>query len=189
MEEDIYIREAGIADAAQLLDIYRYYVEETAVTFEYEVPTIQEFSKRIADISSEFPYIVAARKDPETGNEEILGYAYASHFHPRAAYQWCTEMTIYLNKDMRRGGIGRFLYTELERRLTDKGYLNLNACIGYPEEEDEHLTFDSVRFHEKMGYKMVGEFHKCGYKFGRWYNMVWMEKIVGDHIQNPKPIR
>lgn len=66
--------------------------------------------------------------------------------------------------------------------------LNLNACIGYPETEDEYLTKDSVRFHTHMGYSMVGEFHKCGYKFGRWYNMVWMEKLIGEHADQPEPV-
>ena len=66
--------------------------------------------------------------------------------------------------------------------------LNLHACIGYPETEDEYLTKNSVEFHAHMGYRMVGKFHKCGYKFGRWYDMVWMEKMLGDHPASPLPI-
>lgn len=66
--------------------------------------------------------------------------------------------------------------------------LSLNACIGYPENDDEHLTKNSVMFHEHMGYSMIGEFHKCGYKFGRWYNMVWMEKMIGEHISVPEKV-
>ena len=68
-----------------------------------------------------------------------------------------------------------------EEILKKQGILNVNACIGYPQIEDEYLTQDSVRFHEKLGYSMVGTFHKCGYKFGRWYDMVWMEKFIGEH--------
>ena len=66
---------------------------------------------------------------------------------------------------------------------------NLYACIGYPEKEDEYLTKNSVYFHEKLGYRMVGEFYKCGYKFNRWYNMVWMEKFIGEHIGNQLPVK
>ena len=78
-------------------------------------------------------------------------------------------------------GLGRKLYEELEARLKEMGLLNLYACIGYAEVEDEYLTNASVAFHEKMGYKLNGHFTKCGYKFGRWYDMVWMEKMIGEH--------
>ncbi|RKM61307.1 N-acetyltransferase [Butyrivibrio sp. CB08] len=169
------IRTATEDDAAALLKIYDYYVRKTAITFEYDTPSLEEFTGRIRNIKEKFPYLVIEQ------GKEILGYAYASSFHPRAAYQWCVEMTIYIDKDVRRGGLGRMLYTELERQLKDMGILNLYACIGYPDEEDEHLTFDSVHFHEKMGYKLNGKFTKCGYKFNRWYNMVWMEKLIGEH--------
>ena len=176
------IREASLADAGALLEIYSYYVKETAVSFEYEIPSLSEFEERIREISSKFPYIVI--EDNKSGR--ILGYAYAGSFHKRAAYQWCVETTIYLDRDSRRSGLGRALYDELEKRLFSMGILNLNACIAVPDIEDEHLTMDSVRFHEKMGYSMVGEFHKCGYKFDKWYNMVWMEKLIGEHKSNQK---
>jgi phosphinothricin acetyltransferase len=169
------IRLATVEDAPKLLEIYRYYVESTAITYEYDVPSLEEFEKRIENVLKNFPYLVAEQ------DGTILGYAYASKFHERAAYQWSVEMSIYLDKDQKRNGLGRMLYEELEKRLKDQGILNLYACIGYPEKEDEYLTYDSVRFHEKMGYKLIGEFHKCGKKFDRWYNMVWMEKIIGEH--------
>ncbi len=176
------LRMATLDDAKELVSIYEYYVKETAITFEYEVPTVEEFRERIENTLKKFPYLVVER----FGKPEILGYAYASAFHPRDAYKWCAEMSIYLKKECRREGLGRVLYEELESRLKEMGILNLNACIGYPDKEDEHLTFGSVKFHEKMGYSMVGEFHKCGYKFGRWYNMVWMEKHIGEHVDNPQ---
>jgi phosphinothricin acetyltransferase len=169
------IRLATVEDAPKLLGIYRYYVESTAITYEYDVPSLEEFEKRIENVLKNFPYLVAEQ------DGTILGYAYASKFHERAAYQWSVEMSIYLDKDQKGNGLGRMLYEELEKRLKDQGILNLYACIGYPEKEDEYLTYDSVRFHEKMGYKLIGEFHKCGKKFDRWYNMVWMEKIIGEH--------
>lgn len=184
------IRLATADDAEALLNIYRYYVEKTAITYEYEVPTVSEFKSRIEKVLEDFPYLVveevSSGNDTEnTGNTRIVGYAYASKFHERAAYQWCVEMSIYLDKDCKRNGLGRALYEELEKRLKDMGILNLYSCIGYPEKEDEYLNYDSVRFHEKMGYKLIGHFHKCGFKFGKWYDMVWMEKIIGEHGDAP----
>ncbi|SDA53909.1 phosphinothricin acetyltransferase [Butyrivibrio sp. INlla18] len=174
------IRIATPEDAKELLDIYRYYVENTAITFEYDVPSVEEFRGRIERVLKKFPYLVVE------GDGKIYGYAYVSPFKERAAYQWAVETSIYVAKDARRDGLGRMLYEELEKRLKEMGILNLNACIGYPNgAEDEHLTYDSVKFHEKMGYSMVGEFHQCGYKFGRWYNMVWMEKLIGEHVNDP----
>ena len=177
--EDIKIRTATLDDAAALLDIYDYYVQDTAITYEYDTPSLEEFTDRIRTIQQKFPYLVIEQ------GKEILGYAYASAFHPRIAYQWCVEMTIYLDKNARGKGFGPMLYEELERQLKGLGYLNLYSCIAYPDAEDEYLTFGSVKFHEKMGYKLNGKFTKCGYKFGRWYNMVWMEKFIGEHTNNP----
>ncbi len=177
----VNIRIATPADAKELLSIYEYYVKETAITFEYEVPSLEDFTGRIEKTLKKFPYLVAEK------DGKILGYAYASSFHERAAYQWCAEGSIYLKNGLQKMGLGRLLYEELERRLKKQGILNINACIGYPEKEDEYLTFNSALFHKKMGYSMVGEFHNCGYKFDRWYNMVWMEKMLGEHKSSPVP--
>lgn len=171
----ITTRTATPADAKALLAIYTPYVEQTAITFEYDVPTLEEFTSRIQNTLRKFPYIIAEE------NNQILGYAYASPFKERAAYGWSVETSIYVKQDERQKGIGRLLYDRLEEILKKQGILNVNACIGYPQVEDEYLTQDSVRFHEKLGYSMVGTFHKCGYKFGRWYDMVWMEKFIGEH--------
>ena len=103
------IRTATEDDAAALLAIYDYYVQNTAITFEYDTPSLEEFKNRIHKIKEKFPYLVIEQ------GKEILGYAYASSFHERAAYQWCVEMSIYLDKDVRRGGLGRMLYEELEK--------------------------------------------------------------------------
>lgn len=171
------------ADAAKLVAIYAPYVLDTAVSFETEVPSVEEFAGRIRDISAKYPYIKAVE------NGEILGYAYAAAFKWRAAYDWSVESTIYLKEDQKRRGIGRVLYTALENSLRDMGILNMNACIGYPREEDPHLTMDSPLFHEKMGFQMVGKFNYSGCKFGRWYDMIWMEKMLGEHTCNPVPVR
>ncbi len=172
---EIKIREVNIEDASSLVEIYRYYVEETAISFEYETPSIDEFKQRIRNIEKKYPYIVACIDD------KIVGYAYASDFIARKAYQYCAEVTIYCDQDYRHMGLGKKLYVELEQRLKEQGIKNLYACIGYPEVSDTYLNTNSVDFHAHLGYRFVGEFKKCGYKFNTWYNMVWMEKMIGQH--------
>ncbi|MBP5306027.1 MAG: GNAT family N-acetyltransferase [Lachnospiraceae bacterium] len=169
------IRYATKEDGARLLEIYAYYVTNTAITFEYEVPSLSEFEGRIENTLKKYPYLVI--EDEGT----IYGYAYAGVFKGRAAYDRSCEMTIYLDKDAKKKGYGRKLYTALEEELKKRGMLNLYACIGSPITEDEYLTNNSEEFHAHLGYTKVGTFHKCGYKFGRWYNMIWMEKFIGEH--------
>lgn len=182
-KDNIKIRIAKLEDAKKLLDIYTPYIEETAITFEYSVPSIEEFKNRISHTLNKYPYLVAER------NNKILGYAYASPFKERAAYDWAVETTIYVDKTMEKMGIGKILYDSLEKVVSAQNILNLNACIACPIIEDEYLTKNSVAFHEHLGYRLVGEFYKCGYKFNRWYNMVWMEKHIGSHIENQPPIK
>lgn len=178
----INIRVAKPEDAEELLSVYAPYVTKTAITFEYEVPGLEEFRERIRRTLQRYPYLVAQK------DGELLGYAYTGAFVGRAAYDWSAEVSIYLKEDRRKMGIGRRLYQELERISKAQNITNLNACIGYPEREDKHLTMNSIQFHEHMGYEMVGVFHKCGYKFGTWYNMAWMEKIIGEHEKSPEPV-
>lgn len=178
----ITVRSAEISDAERLVEIYDYYVRNTAITFEYETPSLDEFKGRMSRTLSRYPYIAA-----ETDGI-VRGYAYAGPFVGRAAYDRCCEVSVYVDCDHRKTGIGRMLYEALEARLADMGILNLYALIGFPETEDEYLTSNSADFHAHMGYIKAGEFHKCGYKFGRWYNMVCMEKIIGEHTDCPAPI-
>ena len=180
IEKDrIIIRIADETDAGKLLEIYAPYVERTAITFEYTVPSLEEFQGRIRETLQKYPY-VAAEKDGE-----ILGYAYTGPLVKRAACNWAAETSIYLKENRRQMGIGRKLYEALEEISKSQNILNLNACIACPQKEDAYLTRNSVQFHEHMGYRFVGEFHQCGYKFGTWYNLVWMEKNLGDHIDSP----
>lgn len=181
--ENIKIRFAALSDAAALLEIYKPYAEETAITFEYEAPSLEEFSSRINNILPKYPYLVAE------SDGQLLGFAYAGAFRSRPAYAWAVETTIYIRRDQKRCGLGRKLYDALEKVLSEQNILNLNACIAWPgEEPDLYLTHDSVEFHSKMGYRPVGEFVQCGYKFGRWYSMVWMEKHIGPHLPCPAPV-
>ena len=172
----VKIREASVTDAKRLLEIYSYYVLHTAISFEITVPTLEEFKQRIEDISAKYPYLVVEEEGV------ILGYAYAHSFIDRAAYDHCCELTIYLDNKVKKHGFGRMLYEELEKRLLKMGIRNLYVCIGDPIKEDEYLTRNSEEFHHHMGYRKVGDFHKCGYKFDRYYNMIWMEKLIVDTI-------
>ena len=180
--EEITIRPVTEADAEKLLAIYAPYVTDTFVTYEYTVPTVEEFRERIRNTLQAYPYFAAVE------NGRIIGYAYASAFHPRRAYLWSAEATVYLERGVRGRGVGRLLYERLEEALKQQNVQNVNACIAYPQVEDEYLTKDSVLFHEKLGYTMVGTFHQCGYKFHRWYDMVWMEKFIGEHRENQPDI-
>lgn len=178
----IQIRTAAAEDAWELLKIYKPYVEKTAITFEYDVPTPEEFKARIENTLKKYPYLVAEK------DGELLGYVYTGPFVGRVAYGWAAEVSIYLKEGSQRLGLGKRLYQAIEEISRAQNILNLNACIGSPETEDEYLTRNSIQFHSHMGYRWVGEFYKCGYKFGRWYNMVWMEKIIGEHPAEPMAV-
>ncbi len=171
------LRSATVEDAEQILAIYAPYIRDTAITFEYDVPSVEEFRERIQNTLKKYPYIVA-----ETDNHQILGYAYASAFHPREAYRFSAELSIYLAPAAKRQGLGRVMYENIEHTLKNMGITNLYACIGTPRTDDDpYLTWDSVHFHEKLGFRENGKFTQCGYKFNRWYDMVWMEKFIAEH--------
>jgi len=229
---DIKIRVATPADAPALLAVYAPYVERTAITFEYEVPSVDEFANRIARTLERYPYLVAERADAGAVGTQgdsacrgdaagegaarsddagegaarsdvaregaaresvVLGYAYAGPFKDRPAYDWAVETTVYVAEGARRLGVGRALYRALEEALRAQGVLNLEACIAYPADDhpepDPYLSKDSVVFHEHLGFKLVGRFTACGCKFDRWYDMVWMEKLIGTHGPGTLPIR
>ena len=170
------IRSAAAEDAERLLEIYTYYVTDTAVSFEIDVPSPGAFRARIERILDRDPYLVVEE------NGAVLGYAYAGPFKERAAYDHCREVTVYLDRDARGRGLGRALYDALEQELKKRGVKNLYACIASPIGEDEYLTNGSEMFHRRMGYALAGTFHRCGFKFGRWYDMIWMEKLIGEHF-------
>ena len=159
------IRLAKKSDAAALLAIYAPYVENIAITFEYEVPTIEDFANRIEKTLGKHPYLVAE----EDGL--ILGYAYASTYYARAAYDWAVELSVYVSQDARGKGVSSKLYDELEGLLDQMGYMHFLACISLPNE-------DSLAFHAKRGYQQVAHFPKIGYKFERWHDIVWLQKSL-----------
>ena len=173
------IRFATEQDLSAMLDIYRPYVENTTYSFEYDVPSMEVFTKRFRDHVAQFPWLVWE----EDG--QILGYAYASAPYSRAAFSWCAEPSIYLRQEARGQGIGKQLYTALEKLLQLQGYQVLYALI-----TEENL--ESIRFHRKMAYETRAVFPDCGFKFGRWLGLVWMEKrlkIVQSPSAFPQPWR
>lgn len=176
------IRVASPKDAERLLEIYRPYVERTAVSFEYDVPTREEFEDRIASTLGRYPYLIA-----EEG-ERILGYAYAGTFKGRRAYDHGVELSVYVDWNCRRGGVGGQLYDALEGILAKQNVYALYACIACTGREgDPYLSPDSLRFHEQRGFRYVGKFEGCGYKFNRWFDMVWMEKRLCPPPEQPVP--
>lgn len=168
------IRFAREEDSSQLLDIYGQYIE-TTVTFEYELPTAEEFAGRIRDISREYPYLVC-----EEGNRAV-GYAYAHKPFERAAYQWDAELSIYLDRDHRSSGLGSRLYGILMEILKLQGVRTVYGCVTIPNPGSERL-------HERMGFERIGAFHNTGYKNGKWLDVVWYEKQIAPYDVEPKPV-
>jgi len=149
-------------------------VENTSITFEYIVPSPEEFADRIRHTLTRYPYLVAEL------DGEPAGYAYASAFKSRAAYDWSVETSIYVSRDLRSSGVGSLLYEKLEEYLTAQHVCNVCACITYPNPP-------SIAFHEKHGYKTVAHFHASGYKQDAWHDMIWMEKTLCPHTIPPRP--
>lgn len=181
MNGHLMIRPTCEKDAAALARIYAYYVEKTAITFEYTAPDTTEMERRRQEISQRYPYLVAESDD------NVVGYAYAHAFYGREAYAWSVESSIYVDVNARKHGIGRKLYEALEKALKSMGILNINACIAVPrDDQDPYVTNGSLDFHQRLGYTLVGRFHNSGYKFDRWYDVVWMEKMIGPHTIHPR---
>ena len=157
------LRIATEGDVGEILDIYAPYILTTTITFEYTVPSREEFGDRFRRITARFPWLVYE----EAG--EILGYAYASAPFTRAAYGWCAEPTVYLRPEARGRGIAASLYTVLEEILFRQGYQALYALVC-----GENIQ--SRRFHEKQGYHITAEFPGIGFKMGRWLSLIWYEK-------------
>lgn len=150
-------------DATELLEIYAPFVENTTVTFEYAVPTVEEFTKRIESITAKFPYLVYKLDD------KIVGYAYAAPFRTRAACQWSVESSIYVNPSYHGHGIAPKLYSVLIDLLKEQGFYNLYSYISIPNHK-------SVMFHKKYGFEEIGTYENSGYKLGKWCTLLAMCK-------------
>ena len=172
------IRFARESDLPAILDIYGPYVLHTAISFEYSVPTLAEFTERFRGITAQFPWLVWEEEG------KILGYAYGSLPFGRAAYRWVAAASIYLAPQAQRKGLGRKLYAALDAVLKEQGYRKVYAIIT----SDNPASFI---FHEKTGFRLLAEFPDCGIKFSKLYSVVWMEKdlFAGQLPQNfPKSV-
>ncbi|MDR2505561.1 MAG: GNAT family N-acetyltransferase [Oscillospiraceae bacterium] len=167
-----FIRFADISDAAEILGIYKPYVEETVITFEYDVPTIAEFVRRITETRKTYPYLVYE----EDGN--VIGYAYAGAVRERKAYQWTCELSVYVKKEMYSRGIGKALYEKLLEYLKLQNFKIVYAVITAPNPQSE-------KFHERFGFTNIAVFKKTGYKMGEWLDVLWMEKVIGEFEDEP----
>ena len=183
MTNALTVRFATPADAEALVAIYAPYVLNTAITYEYEVPTCEEFAKRIETYSRKHPYLVAEL------NGTPVGYAYACPLGSRPAFNWAVETAIYVREDCKGKGIGKVLYEKLEAILKVMGVRTITAAVASVDHEDPYLTDASIRFHLAMGYTPVGTFHNAGCKFGRWYDLTWLEKAIGSYENDPPAVK
>ena len=157
------IRPALEADLPAILAIYGPYILTSTATFEYEVPSLSAFTDRFRGITAQFPWLVWEE------DRKVLGYAYGSAPYTRPAYAWCAESSVYLAPAARGRGIGTALYAALEEILRTQGYQVLYALV-----TQENAA--SLRFHEKLGFRQMVLFPDCGFKFGRWLGLIWLEK-------------
>lgn len=161
------IRFAKEEDVEELLSIYAEYMN-TAITFEYETPSKEEFLERIKNIKKVYPYIVLE------DNNKILGYAYAHEFKERKAYSWSVETTIYMDKNICAKGYGKKLYLTLLELLKLQGVRTACACVTGDNK-------GSMEFHKRLGFKEVGRFHNAGFKLDLWHDISWYEYPLNDY--------
>ncbi len=161
------IRAAVPGDVPGMLEIYRPYVERTAVTFDWQTPSEAEFLRRFETVTQACPWLVWEQAG------ELLGYACAAPAFEKAAYAWCADVTIYLRPEARGRGIGTALYRRLEALLREQGYQILYALVTAD-------NLPSIRFHEALGFVTVGTLADSGYKLGRWHSVMWMQKRIRD---------
>ncbi|GAB4034646.1 arsinothricin resistance N-acetyltransferase ArsN1 family B [Spirosoma gilvum] len=166
------IRFATPVDAPAILAIYAPYITDTTITFEYDVPSIDEFAGRIRTIQQQLPYLIAEV------DGRVLGYAYASKHRDRTAYQWSVETSVYIHPDGHRQGIARQLYTKLFDYLRQQGYYNAYAGITLPNPKSE-------AFHQSLGFEPVGVYRNIGYKMEAWHSVAWFQLTLQPYQVNP----
>lgn len=173
MNNSLELRLIDNADTQAVLDIYRYYVENTAISFEYEAPSLEEHQQRINTNTINYPWLVCLY------NNKIIGFAYGSTHRYRTAYQWSPEATIYLAPDFHTKGFGRILYETLFSLMKLQGYYNVFAGVALPNEK-------SLCFHQALGFKEIGTFKNVGFKHGHWHDTHWFQLIL--HATSEKPL-
>ncbi|WP_420387224.1 GNAT family N-acetyltransferase [Roseivirga sp.] len=177
MQEALFdIRLVRLSDAAQILEIYGPIVINTAISFEIEVPSEEEFQERIRAYSATAPWLVAEL------NNRIIGYAYATAHRSRQAYQWNQEVTVYVHQEYRRFGVAKKLYLLLLNMLRSMNYEKAIAVITLPNEA-------SVAFHQNLGFQHIGDMSNIGFKHGQWYNTSWWDYKLQPNNSPPQPLK
>jgi L-amino acid N-acyltransferase YncA len=161
------VRDAVPGDGAACAAVYRPYVTDTVITFEYEPPTADDMARRIAIAQERHAWVVLEADD------RVVGYAYAAPVKDRAAYRWACEVSVYLEPGRRRGGAGRALYESLFERLAARGYRRLIAGMTLPNEASEGL-------HRALGFEPIGVQRRIGWKHDAWHDVGWVQRAIGD---------
>ncbi len=178
MSENVLIRPVNEKDSASLLQIYAPFIRETDITFEYDVPSVQEFADRISSVTKRYPWLVCE------SDGKVIGYAYASRHSERTAYQWSVNVSVYVKPEHHGKHLATALYTALFEILRRAGYFNAYACITTPNVKSEG-------FHQAFGFKPIGVFNNVGFKFGKWKSVRWFEyalSALSSDPQKPKPV-
>ncbi len=172
--EKVIIRMAKETDAEEILAIYAPYITKSVITFEFEIPNIDDFKKRIREISSEYPYLVCLI------DGKIVGYAYAHRQMERAAYQWNAELSAYIDEGFVSCGIGKALLNALLEILKLQNVQNVYGGMTCPNIKSENLQ-------RRLGFELLGTYHNTGYKCDQWHDVMWFEKQIGNHEMDPLP--
>ena len=163
------IREATPADAAAIAAIYAPMVTDTIISFEEEPPSAEEMAERIA---ASHVWLVAE----EDG--KVVGYAYAAPFHPRAAYRWAVEVSIYLAPEARGRGVGKDLLAPLLERLREMGFVQAFGGTALPNPASERLL-------ESFGFKKIAHWERAGFKFDAWHDVSWRQLTLREPTVPP----
>lgn len=166
------IRMASLEDAPAIQAIYKPYILNTAITFEYEPISVEAFQQRMASVLNQFPWLVYE----EAGS--IVGYAYCSLFKERAAFDWDCECSVYIEESQHRKGIATALYEKLFELVHLQGYYNIYALINASHQS-------SISLHKKFGFTEMGIYEKTGYKLGQWWDLMVMVKRIRSFDEIP----
>ncbi|MFT4758026.1 MAG: L-amino acid N-acyltransferase YncA [Vicingaceae bacterium] len=160
------------ADAVSVRDIFKYYIEETAITFEMVLPSVEEFEQRITTVMEQFPWIVV------TKDQQLVGFAYGAKHRVRQAYQWCTELSVYVIPEFQKEGLAKHLYNGLFLLLKEQGFFNAYAGITLPNDK-------SLQFHKRLGFIEIAKYQNIGWKLGAWHDVIWCHKRIQQYTDNP----
>ena len=170
----VELRLASPDDSSQILDIYGPIIENTSISFKYQVPSGSAFRDRIQNILKTHPWLVCVYQG------QVVGYAYAGPHRSREAYRWSTETSVYIAEGFQQKGIASSLYRALLEGLQIQGYYTALAGITLPNRA-------SVSFHQSYGFTPVGTYHQVGFKFGQWHSVGWWEYQLKSDDTEPVP--